>query len=209
MLTTTKWAAIAIIAFAVLFLVGMLMGTDTPDGDESDQTWVQHYEDSGNQTQDIVAVYVVAVAAIGLVAFASLELAGGAWATVARASAYIAAAAFAIGRVALSAVSASAKFDSSPIDPGVARFMQGLGFGTVLVVGGLAAAAMITAISIHWMRTKEVPAWVCWLGYLAAVVLLFGVVFLPMAALPIWALIVGIVLLTRGERTAPAAVPAT
>jgi hypothetical protein len=208
-MTLIRWAAVAAILFAVLFVVGMLMGTDTPDGDESDATWVQHYEDSGNQTQDVVAVYVVAVASIGLAAFASLAFGGSAWATVARASAYIAAAAFAIGRVALSAVSASAKFDSSPIDPGVARFMQGLGFGTVLVVGGLAAAAMIAAISIHWMRTKEMPAWVPWLGYLCAIILLFGVIFLPMIALPVWALVVGIVLLTRGERTAPATVPAT
>ena len=87
--------------------------------------------------------------------------------------------------------------------------MTGLGFGTLLIVGGLAAAAMIAAISVHWMRTKEMPTWVPWLGYVCALVLLFAIVFLPMAALPLWAVVVGIVMLTRGERTAMAAVPAT
>ena len=44
------------------------------------------------------------------------------------------------------------------------------------------------------MRTGILPKWLGWLGFVAAVVLLFGVVFIPMIALPIWLLAASVVL---------------
>jgi hypothetical protein len=44
------------------------------------------------------------------------------------------------------------------------------------------------------MRTGILPKWLAWLGFVAAIVLLFAVVFLPMVALPIWVLATSIVL---------------
>jgi hypothetical protein len=44
------------------------------------------------------------------------------------------------------------------------------------------------------MRTEILPKWLAYLGFVAAVVLLFAVVFIPMVALPIWVLVTSVVL---------------
>ncbi len=35
----------------------------------------------------------------------------------------------------------------------------------MLIVGGLAAAAMIAEISTDWKRNPMMPTWLCWFGY--------------------------------------------
>jgi hypothetical protein len=50
------------------------------------------------------------------------------------------------------------------------------------------AIALIDATSIVIFRTGVLPRWFGWLGFVCAVVLLFGAVFIPMVALPIWLL---------------------
>jgi hypothetical protein len=50
------------------------------------------------------------------------------------------------------------------------------------------AIALIDATSVVIWRTGILPRWFAWLGFVCAVVLLFGVVFIPMVALPIWLL---------------------
>src|SRR5919198_1319926 len=63
---------IAAIVFAVLFVVGFLLTTDTPDGDESNLKWVRHYADSGNRRMIIIGVIVLALAAIAFLIFLSV-----------------------------------------------------------------------------------------------------------------------------------------
>jgi len=72
--------------------------------------------------------------------------------------------------------------------------------------GGFAALVLVLTTSIISLRTGVLPQWLAWLGILAAIVLLFAVIFLPMVALLIWVLAVAGVLLTRTEKTATAAV---
>ncbi len=207
-MTVSKWAGVAAIVFAVLFVAGVVVGNNSPDGNDPDAKWVDFYSDSSQQTQDIVAAYLETAAALALVGFAAVAFGSvGGLAAAARAFAYTAAAAFALGRVALATVSAEVKFSSAPINADVARAMSSLGFGIMLVAGGVAAAAMIAAISGHWMRTRRMPRWLVWFGFVCAFIALFSVVFLPLAALPIWALVVGIVLLTG--KGAVATEPAT
>lgn len=206
-MTDTRIAGIAAILFAILFVAGNLLTGDTPSGDDPDSDFVDFYEDSGNQTMLLVAAYAVSVASIALVTFATIAFRSGTWlANLARAAAYLAAVAFAIGMVAVATVGAEALINDSPIDPGVARFMPSLGYGSMLVFGALASSAMIAAISADWHRDRTMPAWLPWLGYLCAIVLLFGVIFIPMVALPIWAIVTGIVLLTRNQQPAPSRV---
>jgi len=49
------------------------------------------------------------------------------------------------------------------------------------------------------MRTGVLPRWLAWLGFVCGVVLLFGVVFLPVIALPIWLIAASIVLYRQPE----------
>jgi len=76
----------------------------------------------------------------------------------------------------------------------VARYLGAAAFGAILLCGAFAAIALIDAASVVIMRTGILPKWLAYLGFVAAIALLFAVVFLPMVALPIWVLATSIVL---------------
>ncbi|MEX0750374.1 MAG: hypothetical protein WD359_06145, partial [Dehalococcoidia bacterium] len=99
------------------------------------------------------------------------------------------------GGIGIAAVGASALFDDDPVDPGVARFLDGIGYGSLLIWGGLSAALLIAVVSAAVLRERILPVWFGWLGVLAAIVLLFAVIFVPMLALPVWALVAGVLML--------------
>lgn len=75
--------------------------------------------------------------------------------------------------------------------------MDSIGYGSLLLWAALAAALLIAVVSTAVLREAILPAWFGWLGLVAAVALLLAVIFIPMIALPIWALIGGILLLMR------------
>jgi hypothetical protein len=140
------------------------------------------------------------VGSLALIVFATVQFRSGTTlSSIARGMANVAAAAFAIGSVALAAVGAEALLSDAPVDAGVARFLPSMGYGTILVVGGLAASAMIAAISADWQKSGAMPKWLSWLGYVCAAILLAGVFFIPMIAMILWAVAAGIVLLTRKD----------
>jgi hypothetical protein len=118
------------------------------------------------------------------------------------------------GAMALAAVPASISFDSSsgtgvPESGDVVSIIQSAGYGMILVGGMLAAAAMILAASLLTMRSGALPGWTAWLGFAAAVVLLFAVVWVPQVALLIWVLALSIVLLRVPSAQPSARPPAT
>ena len=43
------WTMVSGIAFAVLFVAGIFLGTDTPDYDAADSEWTDWFNDSGNR----------------------------------------------------------------------------------------------------------------------------------------------------------------
>jgi hypothetical protein len=108
---------------------------------------------------------------------------------------------FAAG-IGIAAVGASALFDDDPVDPGVARFLDGIGYGSLLIWGGLSAALLIVVVSTAVLRERVLPMWFGWLGIVAAIVLLFAVVFIPMVALPVWAIVGGVLLFMRAPEEA-------
>lgn len=201
-MSDSRLAGIAVLVFAVLFVAGILAPGETPSGDDADDEIISYYEDSGNQQALLAAAYLMTVSSLALVVFATVHFRSGTTlGSVARAMAYVAAVAFAIGSVALAAVGAEALISDAPVDAGVARFLPSLGYGTILVVGALAAAAMIASTSADWHKSGVMPTWLCWAGYICAAVLLAGVLFIPMIAMILWAAATGIVLLTKKDES--------
>jgi hypothetical protein len=207
-MNTARWAGVAGVLFVVLFVLGFLTAGDVPGGDEdSDDEVVRYYEDSGNQSMLITVAYMLIASGLAFVAFSGLGLYSpmrAAEDTVARHSAnlgiaasILTAAAISAGGIAFATVAAGVSFQDDPVDAGVARFLVHFGYGSILVWGGLASAASIAAFSLAGQRLALVPQWLAWLGYLAAVVLLFAIVYLPMIALPIWVLVASIRLLVQ------------
>src|SRR3989337_797662 len=64
-----RWTMLSGIAFAVLFIVGMLLGSDTPDPDAPDAEWTAWFDDSGHRTLQVVAMFLMVLAALALVVF--------------------------------------------------------------------------------------------------------------------------------------------
>jgi hypothetical protein len=212
----TRWGGpIAGVVFAVLMVAGvLLMNSSTPADDDPDDEFIQFYDDSGNRMEQIVGAYILAGAGLAFLWFLNhlrrqLTLAGGAdWlgglmagsGVVFVAMLYAAATTWVV-------ISGSLEFGSTEldqIDPSLMRIIPQLGFGLLLIFGGIAAATCIAAASWAILRTAALPAWLGWLGLLAAIALLFAVIFLPLIALPIWVLAASVALwMQRGEATPP------
>ena len=61
----------------------------------------------------------------------------------------------------------------------------------------IAAAAFIAIVTTIARQVGEIGSGLVWTGYVLAVIELAGVIFFPMAALPIWVLVMAITFLRR------------
>jgi hypothetical protein len=204
------WTPLAGFLAALTFVVGVIFAADSPDSDDSAAKVLAWYADKGHRTGIIIGAYVLAFCGLFLLWFASglrqrlrdAEGPEGRLANVALGGGFLLVGMLWVGAVALAAVPAGKSLGGSPLETAdVARFFPSLGFGAILLFGMFAAIAMIEATSIVILRTGVFPRWLAWLGFACGVVLLFGVVFLPIIALPIW-LIATSVVLTRNPAPA-------
>lgn len=212
----SKLSAIAGILFAVFFVAGMIVISDSPDVSDSDQAIIDWYSDSGHQKAQLAGAYLLTLAGIAGAVFVSVGL-GPRLSAAARdetsrtlagmvgPAGILMATCITIGGFALAACSASAIFDDVTIDPGTARFLPSVGFGAILVGAGLAGAFVIAVSSVIGLRDRAFAPWLGWLGVVCAIALLGGVVFLPMVALPLWVLLASITFLSSSRRLAGAA----
>jgi hypothetical protein len=114
-----------------------------------------------------------------------------------------------VGAVALAAVPGAISFGENGdiFGADAVQTAQSLGWGAILIGGMLSAAVMIFAASILTLRTGALPKWSAWVGILAAIALLFALVWIPQIALLIWALCVSGAMLARPAVTTQAAYP--
>ena len=198
-------------AFALLLFFGTgLMFGPTPDtsnktADVVAQKWVSFLADSGHRSSVIVGGFMIVVAAIALVWFASafrvrFAPAGAPLMGFALLAA-VGAAAGAIGPLALAGGHA---FGDDPIstDGNVIWMVFSLSFPALLVVFGLASSALIATIVV--VGRGSLPMWLIVFGWIAVVAGLIGVEFLPMALVLLWYLVAGIY---GAVRPAPAPAP--
>lgn len=204
---------IAAIVFAVLFVVGFLMVSDSPDGDESNLKWIRYYADSGNRRQIVIGVIILTVAAIAFLIFMGVlrerlrsAATGSEWfATVVFASGLVFVAMLAVFALGQGSVAASVVFGDAPVprDADLMRTFVSAGFGAMLLFGATAAGLLMFITSILSGRAALLPKWLVVSGYVAAVIVFFGgLLFLPIILFLLWMLIVGIVLIARSRSTA-------
>jgi hypothetical protein len=203
---------IAAIVFAVLFVVGFLLVSDTPDGDESNLKWVRYFADSDNRRMIVIGAIVLALAAVAFLVFLGVlreRLRGAApgaeWVgTTAFASGLLFVAMLAVAALGAGSVSASVEFGDAPVvrDADVLRTFESLGIGALVLFGAAAAGLLIITTSIAGGRAALLPRWLVVAGYIAGViVLLGGLFFIPLVLFVLWMLVVGIVML-RGSGAA-------
>ena len=205
---------VAAIVFAVLFVVGFLFVSDTPEGDESNLKWLRYYADSDNRRMIIIGAIVMALAAVAFLLFLGVlrerlrnAAPGAEWVgTTAFASGLLFVAMLAVAALGTASVSASIEFGDAPVvrDADVLRTVESLGIGALVLFGAAAAGVLIIMTSIAGGRAALLPRWLVVTGYIVGViVLLGGLFFIPLALFVLWMLVVGIVML-RGSGAATA-----
>ena len=203
----TRAAAWAGIAFFVLFPVGTIFVNNSLDNKDSNQKWHDWYADSGNRIGNVIGIYMLVVAAILFVVFASallerLRTAGGP--STAHRVAATTGAAFAIltvvAAIQMGGISGNITFGDTPVPKDSDIMRQSLGYGTLAVGAVLMVIAFILAVTTMAKPSGLFPNWLVIVSYVFAVILLGAVVFFPMVVLPIWVLLVSIVMLTRWSR---------
>ena len=192
-----RWTMLSGIAFAVLFVLGMLVGSDSPDPDAADTEWTAWFSDSGNRAGQIFSLFMLVLAGIAFAIFITGFVRRLRWdpavnegaASVASSTGLVVAAMLAVGGVAKNQISGAVEFGDMPVPSAeVLRTAEQYGFGVILVAGGLFAAAAVLAASIAARGTSVIPTWLVPAGLVAGVILLFSVIFIPMIVLPLWVL---------------------
>jgi hypothetical protein len=202
------WTPIAGVLAAVTFVVGLIFASDSPGSNDTDAQVVAWYEDHSHRVGILVGAFVLAFCGLFFLWFASglrerLRVADGGGervGSVAFAGGILFVAMLWVGAAALAAIPASQSFGNNPAlkVADIGRVVPSLGFGAILVFAAFGAIALIGATSIVSIRTGILPAWFAWLGFVAMVALLFGVVFIPMIALPIWLIAASVILFRSG-----------
>jgi hypothetical protein len=203
-----RWGAWAGIAFGILFVVRFVAFLDTPDSDAAVSEWTDYYSDSDHRTESIVGMYLMALAGLAFAWFlmalhtrlreAEEPVGFTTWLALGTGLVFVAML-FASGAM-MGAVAAGVEFGDIPVPDGeFARQFESVGFGLLLLFGMFAAGVFMIAAALSSMRTALLPQWLAIAGIVSgALVLVFGVLFIPMALLVLWVVTVSIVLL-RGH----------
>ena len=216
-MTESRWGrlgAVSGIVFAVLFLASLFV-PDLPSGSDANAS-------SGARSSVIITAYLMGLAGIAFLGFlASLyrglreaEGEAGTLATLALAAGVLFVAMLYASGSAWVAVPAGIEFGQEPQPTSdVAIWLTQLGFGTLLAYGMFSAIVVIVATSVLALRKAVLPGWLAWTGLVCAALLVFGVFYVPMIALPVWAIATSVAMLkhpaAQAQRAAqPASVTA-
>ena len=224
-MTEPRWGrlgAVCGILFAALFTVGVML-PDHPNGEDATQAAVTaFYADSDNRVTVIVAMYVLMLAGIAFLGFISslyrglreAEGASGSLAIVALAAGVVFVVMLNATGVAWATVAAGIEFGGNSLaDIENPIWFGSLGDISLMIHGMFAAIVVIVATSALALRTAALPRWLAWTGFACAFLLIFSFVFMPMIALPVWAVATSVAMLkhpaAQSQRAAqPASVAA-
>jgi len=200
------------VLFVVLVVAGLLL-LDTPGHDDSDLAVNEFYRDASNRIRVVVAAYLLAGAALSYVLFSvhlwgRLKLAEGEPAILATfmlcSSVVFAAALFLTGTSQGPTYALYVDTFDEPLSEINRVLIPHQGYAA-LIFGLLASSASIASASLVILKTRVLASWLAWLGFVAAFMLLFGILFMPMVALPIWVLAASYTLVRAGrEPSSPA-----
>jgi hypothetical protein len=213
----STWTAVAGFVFVLAFVfAAVLLGEQLGSVGDPDRQFEGLYDDDADRRRDILGGLIIGVAGLSFVWFlndicARLRATNESNATLswlAFSSGLLFVAMLFAGGAALSSVASSLEFgdvfdeDPHAFGPDVARLATQLGYLLIFFYGAMAAALAIGAISIASLRSKVLPVWTGIVGLVAALLLTLSFfIFLSIAALPLWVLLLSVVLLLRRHPT--------
>lgn len=213
---SARTAGIAGILFAILLAFGMVLTGDASSV-ATDQEAIKFYADSGNRAEMIIGAYAIVVSMLCFLPFLLHmrdRLAGApksaAFAPIAYSAGLLFVAMAMVGAIALAWLPAGVDFGSAPVpeNADLARFAPQLGFGFLMVAGGLSAVVTFGAAAIGALRAHLGPSWLAWSGLVVAILQIAAITWFALLLVPVWTLVSSILLITRPREAAGVAVPA-
>src|SRR4051812_26501660 len=207
-----RWGPLGGLIFVVLFVVGFAL-IDFPSGDDSAAKITSFYNDKGDRAQLIIGSYLLILSAVFFLWFlASLrtrllavEGPPGRLTSIAFGGGLVFIAMLMAAAAAFMSVAANITFgDEKFAGVEASRILPSLGYPLLLIGGMFAAIAMIDATSVLALRSKMVPTWIAWFGFITAVVLLVSFMFFPILLFLLWVVFVSVAMY-RSPGPAPAA----
>jgi hypothetical protein len=202
-----RLAGLSGVLFVALFIAGSLL-LDIPGHDDSDVVLNEFYADGAGRARVTVSAYLLSLAGLAFIGFLTplcsrLEAAEG-WPS------QLARIAFGCGVMFAALVLLSGALQSPTYAVYVDLFNEPaselnraviphLGY-SALVYAFLPAALVAGLLSLLILRRRVFPAWLAWLGFLAAFLSLFGVLFLPLVGFFFWVLAMSLVLIRSNNR---------
>jgi hypothetical protein len=205
-----RWAPVTGVVFAVLFVVAIVAGPNTPDSDASAQDAVSSFV--SHRTHDRVSLFLIAYASVFAVFFAAALRSylkarsdGDGLITLGYSGMIIfVVGAFTLVGMEFAATDAPAKI--SPAAEQALNVLQNDVFFALLVGAGIFLIGNGLAI----VTSAALPKWLGWVAVPLAVIAVTPLGWLvAIFALPIWALIVSVLMLMRQDAPAAAPVAAT
>jgi hypothetical protein len=215
-MTRTRWTGLAGVLFGIVLFVGGALAGSTPDssGSGAPDRYLKYWTNSDHQDKAWIATLILSYISVLLVAFAAglrdrlRAVDAGPLPSFVLASGAVSAALLVAGAMASLTVGATAsEAESLKVDGSIALMFDHLGYG-ILAPGLMAGAAMAVAVGIVTLRTRVLPVWTAYLGFLIGLGGLgsYFSAWTGFFVLPLWSVVIGIVLLMRSE--AAEAVPA-
>jgi hypothetical protein len=209
-----RWAPISGIVFVVLMVAGSILVGDVPGADAPEQEIADYLADSGTHTRNIIGAYMWVVGALAFLWFLTrlrsdlrrAEGGTGALSNLVFGAGVAFTAVWMVSAAALASVAYAIELRDAPIsDPDLVRVLPPMGGLLLLLGGGFAGLLLVLGASVAIFQTGVFPRWLAWLGIVAAIVLLFDVIYLNIFPFWVWVFIASIVMLMRREETAATA----
>lgn len=207
-----RWAPIGGVVFVVLMVVGSMLVGDVPGPTAPDHEVAAYLADSRNHTRNIIGAHLWVVGALVFLWFltrlrSELRTAEGGTGALSN-LAFGAGVAFTAVWMASAAVFASVAYaiefhDASVSDPDLVRVLPLLGRLLLLFGGASAGVLVLVATAVVILRTGVFARWLGWLAIVAAIVLLFDVVYATIFPFWVWVFVASLVTLRRREETWP------
>jgi hypothetical protein len=211
-MTRTRWTGMAGLLFGIGFFFTVVFAGTTPESDNANsvQLYADYWKDTSHQSHSVWAAIALSFAFLLLIAFAaglrdrlravdpgplpSLVLAAG------TASAALLLAGGQLGLSIGVTLDQSKGFD---VDGKTAMLFDSVAY-QIMAPGLMAGAVMATVVGILTLRTRVLPAWTAWLGFLLGLTAV-GTYYSAWAGFfgfPPWSAVVGIALLLRSDAAA-------
>jgi hypothetical protein len=209
-----RWAPIGGIIFVVLMVTGSFFVLDVPAAAAPAQEIADYLADSGTHTRNIIGAYIWVVGALAFLWFLTrlrsdlrrAEGGTGALSNLVFGAGVAFTAVWMVSAAALASVAYAIELRDAPIsDPDLVRVLPPMGGLLLLLGGGFAGLLLVLGASVAIFQTGVFPRWLAWLGIVAAIVLLFDVIYLNIFPFWVWVFIASIVMLMRREETAATA----